>query len=209
MSKTRDKLVTEEKILKASLEEFGEFGYSGARVDRIAERADVNKAMIYYYFENKEVLYERILRDNTTMIFSRLKEASEGLKDPVVVLKTLLENYISVIDSLDRNVIKTILRELASGGEYFRRVAMPNLVFPMVAIAENLFAEGARQKKFKQLNPYYSFIQLVGGILFFNMIRIPVEGSALQDVLLKEGYLDEFRENYLNIVMNGLLEKED
>lgn len=209
MSKIRDKVVTEEKILKASLEEFGEFGYSGARVDRIAERADVNKAMIYYYFENKEVLYERVLKDTTTMIFNRLKEASSESEDPVVILKSLLGNYMSLLDSIDRNIIKTILRELASGGEFFRRIAMPNLVFPMISIAESLFAEGYKQKKFKQLNPYYSFLQLVGGILFFNMIKIPVEGTHLQEKLFSGDYLEEFRKNYLTIALKGILETEE
>jgi AcrR family transcriptional regulator len=206
--KVRDRQVTEEKILRASLAEFGEFGYSGARVDRIADRADVNKAMIYYYFKNKEVLYERVLKDTTTMIFNRLKEASSASDDPVEILKALLVNYMTTLDSIDRHVIKTLLRELASGGDFFRKVAMPNLIFPMIAIVESLYAEGVRQKKFKPLNPYYSFIQLVGGILFFNMIKLPVEGTNLQDKLYSGDYIESFRGNYFNIVLTGLLEKE-
>jgi len=209
MTKTRDRQATEEKILKSALAEFGEYGFSGARVDRIAERAEINKAMIYYYFKNKEVLYERILRNTTTMIFNRLKDASSGSDDPVEIVKSLLTNYMSIIDTIDRNVIKTLLRELASGGEFFRKIAMPNLIFPMISIVESVFNEGVKRKRFKPLNPYYSFLQMVGGILFFNMIKIPVEGTYLEERIFAGDYLERFRENYMTIVLNGIIDRED
>lgn len=208
MIKPRDSRVTEERILKAALEEFGESGLSGARVDRIAERAGVNKAMIYYHFSSKEVLYERVIKNNTSMIFTRLKEAASESDDPVAKLQSLLTNYMSTIDSIDRNVIKTILRELASGGKFFIKIALPNLIFPMMSIAETLFTEGLKQKKFKSLNPYYSFMQMVGGILFFNMIKIPLEDSPLKERFFSGNYLEEFRKNYLAIALTGILEKE-
>lgn len=49
--------------MEAAAEAFSEKGYDGARVDEIAARAKVNKAMIYYYFENKEKLLEAIFED--------------------------------------------------------------------------------------------------------------------------------------------------
>src|SRR5438067_13471775 len=48
-------------ILAAARDEFAECGLGGARVDRIAERAGVNKRLIYYYFEDKEKLFEAVL----------------------------------------------------------------------------------------------------------------------------------------------------
>lgn len=48
-------------ILAAARDEFAEYGLGGARVDRIAERAGVNKRLIYYYFEDKEKLFEAVL----------------------------------------------------------------------------------------------------------------------------------------------------
>ena len=49
------------KILEAAEELFAEKGYDGARVDEIARRAGVNKALIYYYFENKQKILEEIV----------------------------------------------------------------------------------------------------------------------------------------------------
>jgi TetR/AcrR family transcriptional regulator len=45
------------RILRAALQEFSAHGLAGARTDAIAESAKVNKALLYYYFKNKESLY--------------------------------------------------------------------------------------------------------------------------------------------------------
>jgi AcrR family transcriptional regulator len=58
----RDPEATKAKILAAAVREFSAKGISGARVDAIAERAGVNKRMLYYYFESKEGLFREILR---------------------------------------------------------------------------------------------------------------------------------------------------
>ena len=48
--------ITKAKILSASESEFSEKGFFGARIDEIAERAGINKRMIYEHFESKENL---------------------------------------------------------------------------------------------------------------------------------------------------------
>lgn len=45
-------------LLDAARQEFGEYGYAGARVARIARRAGVNKQLIFYYFRSKEGLHQ-------------------------------------------------------------------------------------------------------------------------------------------------------
>lgn len=48
---------TQKRILRAAVREFSTHGLSGARTDRIAESAKVNKALLYYYFKSKQGLY--------------------------------------------------------------------------------------------------------------------------------------------------------
>jgi len=52
---------TRQRILDAALREFSASGFAGARMDRIATAASVNKALIYYYFDSKENLYAAVL----------------------------------------------------------------------------------------------------------------------------------------------------
>ena len=57
----RDADRSQATILAAAREEFAEHGLGGARMDRIAERANLNKRLIYYYFEDKEKLFQAVL----------------------------------------------------------------------------------------------------------------------------------------------------
>jgi AcrR family transcriptional regulator len=59
--KPRDADATRARILDAALDEFAERGLAGARVDRIAERADANKRLIYLYFGNKDELFDAVI----------------------------------------------------------------------------------------------------------------------------------------------------
>lgn len=51
------------RILEAARAEFAEKGFDGARVESIAQRAEVNKALIYYYFKSKDELLEELLHN--------------------------------------------------------------------------------------------------------------------------------------------------
>src|SRR5882724_1304017 len=53
---------TQQRILEAALQEFAAKGFAGARVDVIAQRAAINKRMLYHYFGDKEGLFREVLR---------------------------------------------------------------------------------------------------------------------------------------------------
>ncbi|NTV04507.1 helix-turn-helix transcriptional regulator, partial [bacterium] len=59
----RDADRSQQAILAAARDEFHEHGLGGARMDRIAERAAVDKKLIYYYFENKDRLFQAVLEE--------------------------------------------------------------------------------------------------------------------------------------------------
>lgn len=58
---TRDATATRDKILRAASVEFTKRGFAGARVDEIAHRAKVNKALLYHYYRDKEALFCNVL----------------------------------------------------------------------------------------------------------------------------------------------------
>jgi len=108
MSK-RDPDRTAQKILEAAFTEFADKGFAGARVDEIAKVSGVNKRMIYYYFQNKEGLYEAILK----MTFASKREAArQAPTDPL----ELLEHYTNTAFH-DRDFIRLLQWE-ALGWEH-------------------------------------------------------------------------------------------
>jgi AcrR family transcriptional regulator len=71
----RDADRSRDAILAAARDEFAEHGLGGARVERIAERAALNKRLIYYYFENKDSLFSAVLEDT----YLNIREAEKRL----------------------------------------------------------------------------------------------------------------------------------
>jgi AcrR family transcriptional regulator len=61
--RARDADRSREAILAAARDEFAAHGLGGARVDRIAERAGVNKKLLYYYFDDKDTLFRAVLEE--------------------------------------------------------------------------------------------------------------------------------------------------
>jgi AcrR family transcriptional regulator len=59
----RDAEVTKQKIIDCAVKLFAEKGFDGARVDKLAEMAGVNKALIYYYFKSKKAILDMIFKE--------------------------------------------------------------------------------------------------------------------------------------------------
>ena len=53
----RDPVATKAALLHAAVVEFAAKGLAGARIDEIAQRAGVNKQLVYHYFGSKEEIY--------------------------------------------------------------------------------------------------------------------------------------------------------
>lgn len=67
----KDSINSKQRILEAAEQIFAEVGFDGARVDDIASKAGVNKALIYYYFESKDAildeLFEKLMDDGKSV----------------------------------------------------------------------------------------------------------------------------------------------
>jgi AcrR family transcriptional regulator len=87
----RDADRSQQTILLAARDEFAEHGLGGARVDRIAERADVNKRLIYYYFKSKDNLFLAVLEN----AYAEIREAENKLRladmPPSLAIRRLTE----------------------------------------------------------------------------------------------------------------------
>lgn len=128
---------TRGRILKAAIDEFASRGYDAAGVDRIARRARVNKALIYYYFANKRGLYHEILQGSLQGLVAALRAVVDGPGDANVKLAGYID---TLVEHLDRHshLPPIMLRELADGGRHLdietlrQMLTLPPLLFRLV-----------------------------------------------------------------------------
>ena len=81
----RDPEATEEALLRAGAELFAEAGYDGVRVEALAKRAGVNKAMINYHFGGKRKLYLAVIQSAFTELSAQV-EALQRSQRPAAEL---------------------------------------------------------------------------------------------------------------------------
>ena len=195
---------TEEKIINAALREFAQHGYEGARIDRIAKRARINKAMIYYHFKSKEKLYEGILTNIFEYIHSSVKQRLPEGKGTMDSLYSFIDRYITIIDFIDQDIIRLMHREISAGGTYFRKIALPKLIVPVKNRVETIIQHCKAENLIKDINPNYTIFQLVGSVLFLKMLTIALKGTELEEIVFHENYLEDFKNNLLTILRSGV-----
>lgn len=87
---------TQQTILKAAVEVFREKGRDGAKMQEIANRAGINKAMLHYYFRNKELLFEEVFRLTVVDFFSRINDILNSQEKLQIKINRICQVYISM-----------------------------------------------------------------------------------------------------------------
>ncbi|WP_225783400.1 TetR/AcrR family transcriptional regulator [Xenophilus sp. Marseille-Q4582] len=90
-TRLRDAERSQAAILLAARDEFAGHGLAGARVDRIAERAQVNKRLIYYYFHSKDDLFLAVLEQAYADIRAAERELHLTDMPPAQAIRRLTE----------------------------------------------------------------------------------------------------------------------
>ncbi|BBY26914.1 TetR/AcrR family transcriptional regulator [Mycolicibacterium sediminis] len=145
----RDAERTRADLLAVATEVFAESGYSGARVDEIAERTRTTKRMIYYYFGGKEGLYMAVLES----AYRGIREAEQRLQvdhvDPVVAIRNLAE--LTFDHHLDHQAfIRLVAIENIHRGEYIGRIdSLRTLGQPATSLLDEILARGHEQGVFR------------------------------------------------------------
>jgi TetR/AcrR family transcriptional regulator len=153
------------RILEAAMSVFAEEGYSGARVDEIARRAGLNKAMIYYRIGDKLALY-------TEVIHSLFGEIGSAIKGNIPNDATPEEKLTMYIRGLTRTIAEhpflpgIMMRELASGGGNISERVAEDFA-GILAIPANILAEGVSKGVFINTNPVILHMMIVGFMMFF------------------------------------------
>ena len=93
----KNNLPSEKRILLAAQKEFATRGFAGARMEAIARSAGSNKAMLFYYFRNKENLYRTVLGRVLAEIFSEIGRFVTPQISPEAFLQKFPEIYIRFI----------------------------------------------------------------------------------------------------------------
>ena len=155
---------TKEKILKAAEKHFADFGFEGARMDKIAIDARVNKASIYYNIGNKEALYSQVLNKAFDRRFSSIKDV---IKADLPAEKKL-ETYARYLaKGLEENPVisKIMMREQISQGEHMPASFISNIV-KLLDCLSMILEQGYKENVFQKVDTVTIHFMILGTLLF-------------------------------------------
>jgi TetR/AcrR family transcriptional regulator len=163
MARRRSDIDSRGAIFKAAAHEFAERGYEAAGVDRIAAKARVNKAMIYYHFGSKLGLYIEVLRD----MFRAVGLRARAIADSPDRAESKLDVWIATIvgEASARPWFPPImLREIASGAPHFdsETLGMMNAVYAGV---RDIIVQGQQEGTFRDADPLLTHMTIMPAVL--------------------------------------------
>ena len=155
-------------ILKAAVHEFAREGVSGARTDAIARSAGVNKALLYYYFKDKNALYQAVL----DQVFSGVRSAIHNALSQNLPPREKLASYVCAhFDYIASNPLypRIVQAEfLRAGRDPSRLERIAKHYFrPVFLELSALLKEGEQSGEFRAVNPIHFIPSMISVIVFY------------------------------------------
>jgi len=187
-------------LLDAGKTEFANFGYDGARLERIAAKAGCAKRMLYYYFGNKKDVYLAVIEQS----YSDIRESEEQLNldalEPLQALHALAQKSFEYHEQ-NQEFTRLVLQENFQGGEMLGQISKTELLRkaalePIERIVQRGVAQGLFKDQLNAVDVHY----LISALSGFRVDHAATWHSLLQVDLLG----DNLRARHLQLLLAQL-----
>jgi len=192
------------RILAAARDEFARSGLDGARVDRIAAAAGINKAMLYYYFGDKEGLWLAVLE--ATYEHIRLAERTlelEALEPRAAIARLLQFTWQYYLDNPE--FIQLLNTENLQRARHLRRSErVPEMHSPFVGLIADVLRRGEATGVFRPgVDPVQLYIS-VAALAYFYLSNSATLGAIFGRDLLAGSALAARLAHMQELVLAGI-----
>ena len=193
---------SKQKILRVALKEFAAYGLGGARVERIARQAGVNKAMIFYYYSSKQNLYRVIIKKSLLELIPKIQETIVVSKSPEQFFDNLPKVYIHYF-SQKQEVIKMIGFELIQDPDNITSVVrdiFSNIPESPPGLLKNKISIWYKKGLISEPDPVHLILNILP-LCIFSILGTPLV-EAILDIKIKNS--GDFIDNRINSISNLL-----
>ncbi|MGA7109209.1 MAG: TetR/AcrR family transcriptional regulator [Terracidiphilus sp.] len=186
---------TRSRILGSALHEFAALGLAGARTERIANAAGVNKALLYYYFESKEKLYAAALemaavrvRDSSLAVYESEGSAGERL------LRIALNHFDRILGQREfQSLMQQEMIRLHKGESTAMQFIVKKVFEPVFVMYRAMVAEGVASGELIEADWMQMQLASLGANVFY-FLSAPIWRMVLDhDPLTCEALADRRR----------------
>ena len=192
---------TKENIIEVATQEFVDAGFSGARVDQIANRTKTSKRMIYYYFGSKEGLYLAVLERAYANI--RALESRLNLEDlePEAAMRSLIANTFDH-DDANPDFVQLVSIENIHRAEHLKtsdvlRHSSSGIVDIIAGILERGLAAGVFKRKVDPVDLH----QMISAECFFRVSNRHTFGVLFDRDLMADDLKTRHRDMIADMIL--------
>ncbi len=193
---------TEQKIFDAAHEVFTQKGMDGAKMQEIADRAGINKALLHYYYRSKEKLYETVARAIIGKALPALRQVIESEVPLEEKIRGFVETYIDII-SRNTFIPLFIISEINKHPDRFIDSVFPQELPKPEVFFRQVEAEIAAGR-IRPIKPQHLIVNIVSLCIF------PFVGKPMMRILLGMSmgemrmFLEERKFEVTNFVLASL-----
>ncbi|GAK60309.1 transcriptional regulator, TetR family [Candidatus Vecturithrix granuli] len=204
---------TREKIINSAIEIFAEKGKYGARMEEIAAKAGVNKAMVYYYYGMKDYLYQEALRNVVSSYLARIFRTGEQMinqnSNPVETLKSIVALYFEVFSS-ERAYTKLVLDAIASEPEELEDLLVQikdDLKLDIPGKLLRFLEEGMERQVFRKVDPKQLLLNIVSMTMFYFFGKPAIKAFLDLQIEDEATFLKQRQEAIINLILFGMIQQ--
>lgn len=150
--------------MNAAIELFAERGFEGTSIRDLATRADVNVAMVNYYFGSKDKLFEAIVEYKASFMRGKLDEIEADARlTEIEKIDAIIENYVAKILS-NPSFHRILYQELLMGEREAMHETIIKIFMRNTQTLRNIIEHGVKKKIFKKVDPELTMATLLGTI---------------------------------------------
>jgi AcrR family transcriptional regulator len=153
-----------EHIINNAIELFARNGFEGTSIRDLAAAADVNVAMVNYYFGTKEKLFESLVEMKSAATKGILTEiANDSTLSGIEKINSIIEVYVTKLFS-GRQFHRVIHQELMLGNRETLQTIIVNLLFPNSLTIKEIIKAAIKKGEFREVDPELTVATLMGTI---------------------------------------------
>lgn len=203
MVKNKKDTTTEERILEAARKVFVQKGMAGARMQEIADEAGINKALLHYYFRNKELLFETIFTQAAQKLFPKLNIIFESELPLFEKIEHFIEMYIEVM--LENPYLPMfVLNEMHQNPEIFYKKMKGKMHFPQPDKFLAQIEKEVRKGTIKRISPLQLLMNVISGTIFPFIAKPIFQMHIGLDELQYRQFLIQRKKEYAAFVIDAI-----
>jgi AcrR family transcriptional regulator len=199
-----------QRIIEVAIEEFVNKGFDGTSINTITQKAKTNKAMVNYYFGNKDSLYKSVLNYIMEQFVSKKDDflMNENLDDLPIDQKIYYELYFHLtcmqVNKYESMRTTFFMREILRQGENLESFSQQLILSKFEDLSKKVEL-GIEQKIFKHQNYKYLLFNIILNVLFFDYGPILFRNTSYCQEMFEENIVkSNFREFILDLFFKSL-----